>query len=921
MPKKDTGRRKTSSAAPRRKIAAPPDRNSTVIMEALRASEERYRIVVETMLQGVVHQDADGTIIAMNPASEQILGKTQAEFVGSSSVGEEHDTVREDGSLFPGLEHPAMVALRTGEPVRSVLMGVYHPKRRERRWISVDAVPVFRPGSVRPAEVYTVFEDITERRQAEEQLRKNEERLRLAQASASMGVWDWEPATGRAVFTPENERLYGLPPGTVMTYQHFRERVHPDDIARVERERDDAVVRHEPFDLEFRVIWPTGEMRWLAAKGGAVYGPSEEVVRVFGVNLDITDRKRSEEQLRELTQRLSYHVDNSPLAVIEWGADMRLIRWSGEAERIFGWKASEVLGKRMEDFRWVHAADQAQVADVSKGLQTGSDPRFSANRNYRKDGSVVHCEWYNSSLMDESGNLRSILSLVLDVSARREAEEALKNSERLYRAIGESIEYGVWVCAPDGRNIYASDSFLKMVGQTQEECSNFGWGDVLHPDDAERTISAWKECVRTQGTWDIEHRFRGVDGAWHHILARGAPVRNSRGEIINWAGINLDISRMKKTEEALRDREAELRENDRRKNEFMATLSHELRNPLTPIRNSLFILDHAVPGGEQARRAKDVLDRQVGQLTRLVDDLLDVTRISRGKIKIQPERCELGGLVHRTVEDHRTEFAAAGVEFDLHLADKPIWLSADPSRIAQAVGNLLQNAAKFAASGGRTILTVEEDTNAEMAVIRVRDTGIGIAPDVLSLLFQPFMQGPGTLDRGRGGLGLGLALVKGLVELHGGTVEARSDGPGKGAEFILRLPVDREMEAPRPAPPERPSRAGRRVLIIEDNVDVANSLREALGFLKHTVEVAHNGPEGLAKAREFKPEIVLCDIGLPGMDGYDVARAFRADPGLSGLFLVALTGYALPRTRAKRSRPVSTATWPSRRASAICRSF
>ena len=583
----DAARKKKAPAAPKRKPSVPRNAQNHLVKEALRASEERYRIVVETMLQGVVHQDAAGTIVAMNPAAEQILGKTYAEFIGSSSVGEEHDTVREDGSLFPGVEHPAMVALRTGQTVRSVVMGVFNPKRLERRWISVDAVPVFRPGETRPAEVYTVFEDITERRQAADRLLENEERLRLAQASARMGVWEWEPSTGRAVFSPENEHLYGLPPGTIMTYQHFRARVHPDDIAKLEAERDQAISRHEPFKLEFRVIRPTGEIRWLAAQGGAVYSAAGDVVRVFGVNLDITERKQSEEQLRELTQRLSYHVDNSPLAVIEWGPDMRLTRWSGEAERIFGWKASEVLGKRMEDFRWIYTGDTQQVAEVSYELRSGLDPRrFSANRNYRKDGSVVHCEWYNSSLMDEAGNLRSILSLVLDVSARKEAEEALRNSERLYRGIGESIEYGVWVCAPDGRNIYASDSFLKMVGQTQEECSSFGWGDVLHPDDAERTISAWKECVRTQGTWDIEHRFRGVDGAWHYVLARGVPVRNERGEIIYWAGINLDISRIKKTEEALREREAELHESDRRKNEFLATLSHELRNPLTPIRTA-----------------------------------------------------------------------------------------------------------------------------------------------------------------------------------------------------------------------------------------------------------------------------------------------------------------------------------------------
>lgn len=647
MPKKDAGgkTRTKKAAAPRRRTALPQDMQKLHFIEALRASQERYRILAETMLQGVVHQSADGTIIAMNPAAEDILGKTHAEFIGSSSVGEEHDTVREDGTPFPGLEHPAMVALRTGQPVRSVIMGVYNPRRRGRRWISIDAVPVVRPGEDKPAEVYTVFSDIT---------------------------------------------------------------------------------------------------------------------------------------------------------------------------------------------------------------------------------------------------------------LQKQAEEALRNSERLYRAIGESIDYGVWVCAPDGRNIYASESFLKMVGQTQEECSNFGWGEVLHPDDAERTITAWKECVRTEGTWDIEHRFRGVDGNWHHVLARGVPVRNERGEITCWAGINLDIGRLKRTEEALRERELELQESDRHKTDFLAMLSHELRNPLAPIRNSLFILDHAVPGGEQAERAKAVLDRQVGQLTRLVDDLLDVTRISRGKIKIQSEPLELAGLVHRTAEDHRSEFAAEGVELELRLADKPLWLDGDPSRIAQAVGNLLHNAAKFTGRGGRVTVAVDEDAAGGGAVVRVRDSGSGIAPDVLLRLFQPFMQGPSTLDRSRGGLGLGLALVKGLVELHGGTVEARSEGIGKGSEFTLRLPLARPAQAaPAVSSSERPADAAKRVLIIEDNVDVAHSLREALGFLKHSVEVAYSGPEGLAKARAFGPDVVLCDIGLPGMDGYDVAKAFRAEPALGSVFLVALTGYALPEDQSK----------------------
>jgi signal transduction histidine kinase len=343
---------------------------------------------------------------------------------------------------------------------------------------------------------------------------------------------------------------------------------------------------------------------------------------------------------------------------------------------------------------------------------------------------------------------------------------------------------------------------------------------------------------------------------------------------------------------SLQETERSLREADRRKNEFLAVLSHELRNPLAPVKNSLYILDRATPGGEQASRAKAVIDRQVEHLSRLVDDLLDVTRVSRNKITLQWSRLELNELVRRVAEDQRSLFVRSEVVLDVQLADRPLHVDGDSARIAQVVSNLLQNAAKFTGRGGRTRVSVEQD-EARHAVIRVRDTGVGMAPETLGRLFEPFMQADASLDRSKGGLGLGLALTKGLVELHGGEVAASSEGLGLGAEFVVRLPLV-------PAPAEqgvaaawRPSRR-RRVLVIEDNLDAADSLREALELGDHEVAVAYNGPEGIAKARAFQPEVVFCDIGLPGMDGYDVARAFRADDALRTVMLVALSGYAGP---------------------------
>lgn len=346
-----------------------------------------------------------------------------------------------------------------------------------------------------------------------------------------------------------------------------------------------------------------------------------------------------------------------------------------------------------------------------------------------------------------------------------------------------------------------------------------------------------------------------------------------------------DISARQQAEEALRQ---ELRNKD----EFLAVLSHELRNPLAPVRSALFVLARAPAGGEQALRALSVIDRQVSHLTRIVDDLLDATRIARGKVSLQRERVELGELVRRTMDDHRDTFEQNGINLEARFDSELFWVDADPTRLVQVVGNLLANAAKFTPRNGQVDVDLRRD--GPRAALSLRDTGVGIAPELRAHLFEPFWQAPQALDRSRGGLGLGLAMVKGLVELHGGSVDVMSEGLGRGAEFIVRLPLGAE-----PADHARPTRragehGGRRVLVIEDNVDAANSLRDALELDGHDVRVAHDGLAGLSLARELSPEVVICDIGLPGMTGFDVARAFRADGALKDVYLVALSGYALP---------------------------
>jgi two-component system CheB/CheR fusion protein len=474
-------------------------------------------------------------------------------------------------------------------------------------------------------------------------------------------------------------------------------------------------------------------------------------------------------ELRDAKQRLQSLLENSPLALIEWSSvDYRIVQWSDAASKVFGWTAEETIGKRIDELNWIHPADRPLVDQAVAELLSGHCPRNAhKNRNVCKDGSVIFCEWYNSTLPAPSGGF-SVLSLVLDATER------------------------------------------------------------------------------------------------------------------------------KRTEASRRAAELQLAEVDQRKNEFLAALAHELKTPLAPIKNSLYVLGHATLGNEPARRAQSVIERQVARLARLASDLLDVTRIARNRIKLQCQLLELNGLVRDTIEDQRSLFDATEVHLEFHPAPRPVLVNADWNRLAQVMVNLLRNAAKFTGRGGATLVTVHAEKAEKLAVVQVVDTGVGMAPEMVACLFQSFSQADSALDRGRGGLGLGLALIKGLVELHGGNVTACSAGLGHGTEFTVQLPLLMEEAAASQVNSESAAKVRRRVLVIEDDIEAADSLRDVLAGGELEVEVAYNGPEGIAKAREFSPEIVLCDIGLSGMDGFEVARAFKADESLKDILLVALSDYALP---------------------------
>ncbi|HUD00084.1 MAG TPA: ATP-binding protein, partial [Candidatus Polarisedimenticolaceae bacterium] len=410
-----------------------------------------------------------------------------------------------------------------------------------------------------------------------------------------------------------------------------------------------------------------------------------------------------------------------------------------------------------------------------------------------------------------------------------------------------------------------------------------------HSDDREY-LQAFSAALRDRRPLHARARVKRHDHQWRWIESRGNPRLGPSGEVTGYVGSSADITELIKSQEAMR-------EADRRKDEFLATLAHELRNPLAPIRNSLHILrlnGESKPGTEQVY---EMMERQVNQMVRLVDDLLEISRITRGQIELRKERVSLTTVIQSAVEVSKPLIEEAGHYLEISLPTQTLTFEADPVRLEQIVSNLLNNAAKYTNPGGRIWLAAQRESDS--VVISVRDSGIGIAPDMLPRIFEMFTQSEHSAGRTQGGLGIGLTLVRSLVEMHGGSVEARSPGPGKGSEFIVRLPVHENLRTE--MAPENMRHFGQlssqRVLVVDDNRDAADSLGKLLNLAGAEARAVYNGFAALEVLPTYQPAVLLVDIGMPDMDGYELARRVRQLPDCEDLTLIALTGWGQAEDR------------------------
>ena len=615
---------------------------------------------------------------------------------------------------------------------------------------------------------------------------------------------------------------------------------------------------------------------------------------------DVSSRRHFE--LREASRLLDARllaaiVESSDDAIISKSLDGTIRTWNAGAERLFGHPAEAAVGRHIS---LVIPPDRiAEEDQIVASLKAGKRVEHFETERMRSDGRRIWVSLTISPLKDNEGNVVGASKIARDITRQRETEA---EREKFVTLIENSMDF-IGICDVDGVPIYVNRAGLAMVGLDDiAQARRTPVADFFFPEDRALIVDTFLPSVFAAGHGEVDVRFRHFrtgEAIW--MSYKVLRLNDAKGQAVAFATVSQNVTERRRLEDDLRKLAADLSEMDRRKDEFLATLSHELRNPLAPMRNMLEVIKRSGDGGPSLPRAVDTMERQLGQLVRLVDDLLDLSRITHNRIDLRRAPIELAAVIRQAVAASKPMADEAGHDIRVSVPASPILLHADAVRLTQVFGNLINNACKYTPRGGT--ITVTADRDGDDAVVRVRDTGIGIPRDKLLSVFDMFTQIDQSLERSQGGLGIGLTLVKRLVEMHGGSVEATSGGEGRGSEFVVRLPtstVEPAAAASAPAVAPKPP-SPRRILVVDDNRDAASSLAILLELAGNETIVAYDGAEALEAVGRQRPDIVLLDIGLPQVNGYDVCRRIRELAWGRDVVLVALTGWGQEEDR-RRSR-------------------
>jgi PAS domain S-box-containing protein len=1006
------------------------------LLAELESKQRLLEAVLQQMPAGVIVAEASsGRFVLTNEQVQQILRNSLEKADGLEDyIPDEYQVFYPDGRLYTPEDVPLARSLLTGEVVRKEELALVW-KDGIRKTMLVDSTPIRDAVGNILAAVIT-FYDISDRKIAEERIQLYADIVKNAQVG--LVVWQLEDLDN-----PNSLRLLTANPAASGATGADFEALIGKTLAEIF-----PTLLGTQLIRDYASVVRTGQSKDL---GELRYG-DDKMEGIFSIKAfplpnqclglafeNITQRKHVEEALEDALQELTFHVENSPLGVIEWDQDYRVSRWSPQAEAIFGWKASEVLGKQPSDWEFVHPVDRSEVQQAIGRLVKGTEKRnMVQNRNYTKDGSIIYCEWYGSALFDESGHLVSVLCLVLDITDRKRALSALREANQKTFHILESITEGftalddqwcytylnpqgerilglkrdevlgknIWDLFPgaidlkfyhefnramqekiavyfeeyyapldiwlecrayplqDGgiciyyqditeakrleeerkrmeQSLRISRERLDLIFQSSElglwycdlpfdklvwndKCKeHFGlppeaevtidlFYDRIHPDDRERTRQAIANSIAGRIGYDIDYRTVAPDGQVRWIRAIGRAFYDEVGNPFRFDGITVDATERKRQEEE-RDRllqreqaaRAQAEAANRIKDEFLAVLSHELRTPLNPILGWSKLLRKArstSPEGVSRKlddktidRALETIERNAQLQTQLIEDLLDVSRILQGKLSLSVCPVDLSSTIEAALETVRLAAEAKSIEIQSVIHSNIGQVLGDAGRLQQVVWNLLSNAVKFTPSGGQVEIRLEFLST--QAQIQVSDTGKGINPDFLPYVFDYFRQADSTTTRTFGGLGLGLAIVRHLVELHGGTVQAESPGEGQGATFTIRLPlmVNQTKASKNNAQSDADlDLGGVLILIVDDDADSLEFHTFLLEQWGATTICAPSAKEALQALAQSKPDLLLSDIGMPEMDGYRLMRTVRGmTPEQGGQIpAIALTAYA-----------------------------
>jgi PAS domain S-box-containing protein len=643
-----------------------------------------------------------------------------------------------------------------------------------------------------------------------------------------------------------------------------------------------------------------GRDRQIDHTAAPIRGEHGELLGCVIVFRDVTEQREAEKRLQRSERHLRMALKAARMVAFELEPASARLTVTENVAQVMGLPVEGTALDVSRALKLVHLDDLPRVQAALQDATQRDQPFSLQVRIVRPDtGQLQWMEAFGYPLRDEAEDQLHIVGVALDSTERKRAEETLRDSEQRFRTMAEAAPVLIWMSDASGECTYANRLWQTYSGLDAGEGPGAAWLDVFHAEDRPRFAESLKGAIARGAAFTIECRLRRADGAERWSLVTAAPRFDQDGTLLGHIGSILDIEDRKVLENDLRKLAANLSQAHRRKDEFLATLAHELRNPLAPLRNGLEILRLQQHRGDgQAESVQGMMDRQLRQLVRLVDDLLDVSRITGDKLELRREPVSMGRIIGNAVETSRPHLDAGRHDVRISMPSDPASVMADETRLGQVFANLLHNATKFSERGRPIWIDVEQD--AEWVTARVRDEGVGIPPALLSDVFDLFTQGDRSLERAQGGLGIGLTLVKRLVEMHNGTVEARSEGLGKGTEFVVRIPVHHE-EVPEGDLASGANRAAGDssllILVADDNPDSATSLAMMLRLNGHDVRTANDGLQAVELAEATRPHVILLDLGMPLLNGYEACRRIRHRAWARDTSLIALTGWGQERDR------------------------